>query len=155
MIQKLSRLEKEKNAASTFRIHISMSNRVAIGIEARELLAKLLRFSKIWGSAGRNRVAFKKWISVIFGHTETRRFYITETSEYELPDGTTLNINDVRYQCPEALFDPLRLGKEVEGVHKALHSSIMKCDSEITMDLYRNIVLSGGNTMFKVWEHFL
>ena len=46
----------------------------------------------------------------------------------------------------------MKLGKEIEGVHKALYNCILKCDSEITMDFYRNILLSGGNTMFQVGE---
>ena len=29
------------------------------------------------------------------------------------------------------------------------HKSVEKCDSDIRKDLYKNIVLSGGNTLFK------
>jgi actin len=37
---------------------------------------------------------------------------------------------------------------ESEGIHKLTFSSIMKCDVDIRRDLYSNIVMSGGTTMF-------
>jgi actin-related protein len=41
------------------------------------------------------------------------------------------------------------IGKEAEGIHKTTYNSIMKCDVDIRKDLYGNIVLSGGTTMFE------
>ncbi|KAM9968416.1 hypothetical protein ACTFIW_002854 [Dictyostelium discoideum] len=41
---------------------------------------------------------------------------------YELPDGT--------------------------GIHEITYNSIMKCDIDVRKDLYTNVVLSGGTTMF-------
>ena len=46
------------------------------------------------------------------------------------------------------MFKPDLIGNEREGVHKLMYQSIMKCDMEIRRDLYSNIVLSGGTTMF-------
>ena len=37
---------------------------------------------------------------------------------------------------------------ESVGIHETTHNSIMKCDVDIRKDLYSNIVLSGGTTMF-------
>merc|ERR1719310_1557918 len=37
---------------------------------------------------------------------------------------------------------------EASGIHEATYDSIMKCDVDIRKDLYANIVLSGGTTMF-------
>ena len=34
------------------------------------------------------------------------------------------------------------------GIHEAVYNSIMKCDVDMHGDLYKNIVLSGGSTMF-------
>merc|ERR1712080_164137 len=34
------------------------------------------------------------------------------------------------------------------GVHETTYNSIMKCDVDIRKDLYGNVVLSGGSTMF-------
>lgn len=67
---------------------------------------------------------------------------------YELPDGNTITIGKERFQCPEALFQPSLTGKEAKGIHSLTFDSIMACDLDIRKDLYENIVLSGGTTMF-------
>ena len=68
---------------------------------------------------------------------------------YELPDGQVITIGNERFRCPEALFQPTFLGMECPGVHETTYNSIMKCDVDIRKDLYANIVLSGGTTMFQ------
>ena len=67
---------------------------------------------------------------------------------YELPDGQVITVGNERFRAPEALFQPSLLGLEQDGVHQLAYSSIMKCDVDIRKDLYSNIVLSGGTTMF-------
>jgi len=67
---------------------------------------------------------------------------------YELPDGQVITIGAERFRAPEVLFKPNFIGLEQEGVHKLTFSSIMKCDVDIRKDLYNNIVMSGGTTMF-------
>jgi len=67
---------------------------------------------------------------------------------YELPDGQVITIGAERFRCPEVLFKPNFIGLEQEGVHKLTFQSIMKCDVDIRKDLYNNIVMSGGTTMF-------
>jgi actin-related protein len=68
---------------------------------------------------------------------------------YELPDGQVITVGNERFRCPEVLFKPNLIGKESDGVHKTTYDSIMKCDVDIRKDLYSNIVLSGGTTMFE------
>jgi actin-related protein len=68
---------------------------------------------------------------------------------YELPDGNTVTVGNQRFRCPEALFQPMKLGKELAGVHELTFQSIMKCDVDVRKDLYGNIVLSGGTTMYQ------
>jgi len=68
---------------------------------------------------------------------------------YELPDGQVITVGAERFRAPEALFQPTFLGMEQEGVHKLTFSSIMKCDVDIRKDLYGNIVMSGGTTMYQ------
>jgi len=68
--------------------------------------------------------------------------------QYELPDGQVITIGNERFRCPEVLFKPSLIGKEIEGIHRTTYDSIMKCDVDIRKDLYSNIVLSGGTTMF-------
>ncbi|CAH8265656.1 unnamed protein product [Arabidopsis lyrata] len=68
--------------------------------------------------------------------------------EYELPDGQVITIGTERFRCPEVLFQPSLIGMETCGIHETTYNSIMKCDVDIRKDLYGNIVLSGGTTMF-------
>ncbi|GER43518.1 actin, partial [Striga asiatica] len=67
---------------------------------------------------------------------------------FELPDGQVITIGNERFRCPEVLFQPSMIGMEAAGVHETTYNSIMKCDVDIRKDLYGNIVLSGGSTMF-------
>ncbi|KAJ3544611.1 hypothetical protein NMY22_g2717 [Coprinellus aureogranulatus] len=67
---------------------------------------------------------------------------------YELPDGQVITIGNERFRAPEALFQPALLGLEASGVHEATYNSITKCDIDVRRELYGNIVLSGGTTMF-------
>jgi len=76
----------------------------------------------------------------------------TESSDnektYELPDGNIITVGTERFRCPEVLFQPSLIGKEASGIHDTSFQSIMKCDVDIRKDLYCNIVMSGGTTMF-------
>eukprot|EP00961_Rhodomonas_salina_P284416 3844243-Rhodomonas_salina.1 len=72
---------------------------------------------------------------------------------YEMPDGDIITIGSERFRCPEVLFQrcpgqPAFIGLETAGIHEVTYNSIMKCDVDIRRDLYQNIVLSGGSTMF-------
>ena len=96
---------------------------------------------------------------------------------YELPDGNIITVGSERFRCPEVLFQPSFVGKEASGIHDTTFQSIMhlgsrhlwvflercgdqvghcraikrprKCDVDIRKDLYANVVLSGGTTMFQ------
>eukprot|EP00105_Crassostrea_gigas_P024552 XP_011444817.1 PREDICTED: actin, cytoplasmic [Crassostrea gigas] len=67
---------------------------------------------------------------------------------FELPDGQVITIGKERFRCPEPMFQPSSLGINSSGIHETTYNSIMKCDAEVYKDLYANIVLSGGTTMF-------
>jgi len=67
---------------------------------------------------------------------------------YELPDGQVMTIGNERFRTPEALFQPSLLGLESGGIHETAYNSIIKCDLDIRRDLYGNIVMSGGSTMY-------
>lgn len=59
-----------------------------------------------------------------------------------------ITIGSERFRAPEVLFKPKLYGLEPEGIHRITYESIMRCDVDIRRDLYQNIVLSGGTTMF-------
>lgn len=65
-----------------------------------------------------------------------------------MPEGLLFTIGRERFRCPEALFDPSLLGMSAPGIVDTIFDAIMKCDADILKDLYANVVLSGGNTLF-------
>jgi actin-related protein len=67
---------------------------------------------------------------------------------FELPDGQILTIGNERFRCAEPLFQPSLLGMESVGIHETLYNSISKCDLDLRRELYSNVVLSGGTSMF-------
>jgi actin len=63
---------------------------------------------------------------------------------YEIPDGKIITIGNERFRCPEYLFNPLEMnGKELT------FNFIEDCNVDVRRDLYQNIILFGGNTMYE------
>jgi len=67
---------------------------------------------------------------------------------YMLPDGQVITIGAERFRCPEVLFRPNLIGLEAEGIDELTFKAILKCDIDIRRDLYGNVVMSGGSTMY-------
>eukprot|EP01084_Bolivina_argentea_P110111 196671_1 len=68
----------------------------------------------------------------------------TAPQKCELPDGKIIHLNEERYECTEALFQP----DNKYALQNMLYRSVMKCDVDIQGGCFKNIVLGGGNTMF-------
>ena len=68
--------------------------------------------------------------------------------KYELPDGQVITIGKERFVCPEAIFQPTILGKEIWGIETMTYEAIMECPIDIRKDMFSNILLAGGCTMF-------
>lgn len=67
---------------------------------------------------------------------------------FELPDQKSINIGLPQIQCPEALFNPQMIGKDIVGIHELIYRSYFSIDMEVKKTLFKKIVLAGGNTMF-------
>ena len=52
-------------------------------------------------------------------------------------------------RTPECLFNPMMLGLDIPGVHNQIFDSIQKADIDLRRELYENITLSGGSTMYE------
>jgi len=74
---------------------------------------------------------------------------------YALPNGDEITVGHERFRCPEALFVPDRGGRVVVpelgqgGIHQSLHRSVMRTDVDVREELFGNIILNGGSTMFR------
>ncbi|EFC35319.1 predicted protein [Naegleria gruberi] len=78
---------------------------------------------------------------------ESKKGSLLET-EYELPDGNIITIGSEKFRTTEVFFHPNLIGMEVGGIHEHIATSIRKCDVDIRKEMYSNIVLSGGSTLF-------
>ena len=67
---------------------------------------------------------------------------------YELPDGQIISIGNEQFMATEALFNPSYIGMSCQGIQDNAYYSVIKCDIDIKRNLFANIVLSGGSTLF-------
>ncbi|KAL9956815.1 hypothetical protein ACROYT_G038356 [Oculina patagonica] len=73
---------------------------------------------------------------------------------YTLPDNNVIAISNERFRCPEALFQPsmTKTGSSGStgstGIHQLTYNSIIKYDEDIQANMFANIVLTGGSSMF-------
>jgi actin len=65
-----------------------------------------------------------------------------------MPDKTIVKVpENFRVFCPELLFKPSLDGKSCETLQAALQNEL-EYDPDLTKELSKNIILSGGSTMF-------
>ena len=68
---------------------------------------------------------------------------------YELPDGSSIELKSEKCKATEILFKPKLIGLEEElSLSKLINESIKKTEVDLRRLFYKNIVLSGGNTLF-------
>ena len=67
---------------------------------------------------------------------------------YDLPDGNTVNLSTDRALILERVFNPIKDKPGFSGYHQMVNDAINKADLEIKKELYSNIFLCGGNTLF-------
>lgn len=93
---------------------------------------------------------------------ETLNDRLTNKIDYRLPDGENISVQlqnikcpQALFKCPEVLFKPYLMDMNIKGIHKNVYDFIFKCEIDIRRELFRNIVLSGGSTMFPGIHHRL
>ena len=91
----------------------------------------------------------EKYCYVAYDYDNEIRECEGSETRIKLPDGQELNLGVDKLKCPESLFKPSFVEKNFGGIHEECYTSIQKTDTEIRKDLYSNIVLSGGNTLFQ------
>jgi actin-related protein len=70
-------------------------------------------------------------------------------TQFELPDMSVITVKSQRFRCPEALFKPHLVGLgDADGYPQLVTKSIGKCDIDVRKELFANVVMSGGTTMF-------
>jgi actin, other eukaryote len=70
--------------------------------------------------------------------------------QYTFPDKNVLTVpGHVRMTCPELLFKPELYGKTCDSLHQLAWKSIQGSEIDTRSELYKNIILSGGNTMYE------
>jgi len=69
--------------------------------------------------------------------------------QFEMPDGQMVTVHDQMIRVPEVMFNPALAGKEMMGLHELTKHTVDNCDMDVRKDLYSNVVVSGGTTMFK------
>lgn len=79
--------------------------------------------------------------------------------EYEithrLPDGQSITIGKELFRCTECIFNPTLLGSEAPGIADLAFRAWESCEVDIRNALYNNVVLAGGNTLFRNFKERL
>ena len=67
---------------------------------------------------------------------------------FTLPGGETVKIGAEQFLAPEILFNPSKIGMKLDPINMVITDSIFNCDIDLRQDLYDNIILSGGSSLF-------
>jgi len=88
-------------------------------------------------------------------------------AQYELPDGKVIDVGGERFKACELLFNPslleaercsifgVKAPEELRGVHDLISEAVGKCDADIKKELFQNVILTGGNTLFPQFKERL
>jgi actin-related protein len=101
------------------------------------------------------------FVSVDFDKGDVSEEWSKLQVEYPLGNGNSWYLDRVRYTATEPMFTPMEnryrnysriqdygIPEEPKGINEYLYNSVMLCDGQIREELFQNVVLAGGNTMF-------
>ena len=57
-----------------------------------------------------------------------------------------------RFTVPEILFNPSDIGINQAGISEAIAQSVQKCPDIFAEELYRNIIVTGGNSSIEGFQ---
>ncbi|EFC50526.1 hypothetical protein NAEGRDRAFT_29087 [Naegleria gruberi] len=86
---------------------------------------------------------------VVLNFSEEVNSPTTKEEEYEMPDGNIFKIGKESFKITEPFFTPTLLNMESYSLQEMIFQSISKCDLDLKKEMYNNIVLAGGSTLFK------
>lgn len=69
--------------------------------------------------------------------------------DYSLSPDYSIQIGAERYTCPELLFNPSLQNIQCDNIAQMVYESIMRCDTGLRSELFSNIVVCGGTTLFQ------
>ncbi|MFX0092632.1 MAG: actin, cytoplasmic 2 [Candidatus Hodarchaeota archaeon] len=131
-----------------------------IGIAGQDITKYLLRLLRqrgyILNSGAERRMvreAKERFCYVALDPEEQMRFIertIESESLFYLPDGgIAFGVGSIEKFCaPEILFNPAALGLSEYPLHEGIYRSIQNCEPNIQPELYQNIILTGGSSLF-------
>eukprot|EP00698_Gefionella_okellyi_P005322 TRINITY_DN14842_c0_g1_i1.p1 TRINITY_DN14842_c0_g1~~TRINITY_DN14842_c0_g1_i1.p1 ORF type:complete len:401 (-),score=71.02 TRINITY_DN14842_c0_g1_i1:344-1546(-) len=74
------------------------------------------------------------------------------TASYDLPDGQTVELGVERLRVGEALFQPGLLQREGCDANAGLPQLVLQsgnlCDADVRKDLFHNVIVTGGGSLF-------
>ena len=130
--------------------HATVRLNVAGG-DLTDFLVKLLSERGVTG-VDREIVRGVKEVATRVGHDEIHAAHLCNTepeTTYELPDGRVVTLSHERFRCAEPLFRPSLLGVDEPGLPELAVNAVLRMDIELRAQLFGNVVLAGGSTMFE------
>jgi len=67
-----------------------------------------------------------------------------ESNQFELDDGQVVEVNQARFTASEILFDGV---EDQDSVTDVAFKAIAACDTELQLDLIKNLVIVGGTSL--------
>lgn len=80
---------------------------------------------------------------------DERNYEAIRAQNYELPDGQSISLQSERVRFTEQMFQPSEPMQGFGGLHQMVVESISKSDIDIRRDLFQNVIVSGGNSLYK------